>query len=164
LLNFSYEDESFDYILCWGVLMHIPDLETAISELSRILKRGGVLIISELNMQSWEVRLTQLLRPLFGKAAITTRNTPAGIEAWAETGQGPLMTRRANISWLVKELSERGLSLRERRAGQFTEAYMRVGRSLPTRLIHGFNNWYFEHIGLPGPACGNILLLEKDSP
>jgi ubiquinone/menaquinone biosynthesis C-methylase UbiE len=42
MLSFLFKDNSFDYILCWGVLMHIPDIERAVSENTRILRPGGV--------------------------------------------------------------------------------------------------------------------------
>src|ERR1700683_1451373 len=36
ILNLSFPNEHFDLVLCWGVLMHIPDAERAISELARV--------------------------------------------------------------------------------------------------------------------------------
>src|SRR5262245_27731483 len=47
-----FKDSTFQYALCWGVLMHIPDLGKAISELVRVLRPAGTLIISENNMYS----------------------------------------------------------------------------------------------------------------
>ena len=40
LIDLSYDDHSFDYALCWGVLMHVPQVERAIEELSRIDRAG----------------------------------------------------------------------------------------------------------------------------
>ena len=47
ITNLSFDDNSFDFILCWGVLMHIPDLERAVAELSRVLRPEGKIIIIE---------------------------------------------------------------------------------------------------------------------
>src|SRR5262245_21108226 len=33
-----FKDATFHYALCWGVLMHVPDLCNAVSELVRVLK------------------------------------------------------------------------------------------------------------------------------
>src|SRR5919112_2064790 len=44
LLELSFPDESFDYALCWGVLMHVPDAERAVAELARVLRPGGMLV------------------------------------------------------------------------------------------------------------------------
>lgn len=37
----DFPDESFDRIYSWGVLHHSPDTQKAISEVHRVLKRGG---------------------------------------------------------------------------------------------------------------------------
>ena len=39
--NIDYRDESFDAIVCNHVLEHVDDDRTALSELARVLKRGG---------------------------------------------------------------------------------------------------------------------------
>ena len=39
ILNLSFPDNRFDLVLCWGVLMHIPDAERAISQLIRVQAR-----------------------------------------------------------------------------------------------------------------------------
>jgi SAM-dependent methyltransferase len=44
--NIPVDDESFDVILCTEVLEHIPYPIIAVKEFSRILKRGGVLLLS----------------------------------------------------------------------------------------------------------------------
>ena len=40
LTKVSLPDQSVEYIVCWGVLMHVPDVALAIAELSRILTCG----------------------------------------------------------------------------------------------------------------------------
>lgn len=39
--NLPYPDGTFDFVLAWGCLMHMPDTEKAISEIYRVLKPGG---------------------------------------------------------------------------------------------------------------------------
>ena len=41
ITNIKYDDNSFDFILCNHVLEHIPDDILAISELYRVMKKGG---------------------------------------------------------------------------------------------------------------------------
>ena len=36
-----FKDETFDCVYCFGVLHHIPDVETALAEIHRVLKPGG---------------------------------------------------------------------------------------------------------------------------
>lgn len=39
--NLNFSDESFDQVYSWGVLHHSPNTPKAISEVHRVLKRGG---------------------------------------------------------------------------------------------------------------------------
>ena len=42
-----YQDDSFDLITCIGVLHHIPNVSYVISELRRVLRPGGYILIRE---------------------------------------------------------------------------------------------------------------------
>src|SRR4029077_5140352 len=57
-VGLSFEEQSFDGVLCWGVLMHIPDNERAMSELVRVTRRGGKIMIYENNWFSLYSLLT----------------------------------------------------------------------------------------------------------
>lgn len=46
ILNIPVSDKSFDVILCSEVIEHVPDPISAIKEISRILKPGGILLIT----------------------------------------------------------------------------------------------------------------------
>jgi len=50
LTALTLADESVAYLICWGGLMHIPEVDKAIAELSRVIKPGGYVAISEANM------------------------------------------------------------------------------------------------------------------
>ncbi|MFC1612616.1 class I SAM-dependent methyltransferase [Patescibacteria group bacterium] len=39
--NLQFPDESFDYVMAWGCLMHSPNTQKAINEIHRVLKPGG---------------------------------------------------------------------------------------------------------------------------
>ena len=49
----SYADGEFDKVLCSEVIEHIPDAEKALDEMWRVLKPGGILILSTPNPNSW---------------------------------------------------------------------------------------------------------------
>ncbi len=55
LTHLPFEDETFDAVVSWGVLMHIPEMEMALSELARVLKSGGTLVLCENNANSLDV-------------------------------------------------------------------------------------------------------------
>jgi ubiquinone/menaquinone biosynthesis C-methylase UbiE len=161
LLALSFPDNTFAYALCWGVLMHIPDIRTALKELARVLKPDGALIISEGNMRSWQSVLRQTAKKLFGVEKAEVVTTSDGLEQWSTHTGGRLLTREANIAGLIARCADLGLTLQIRTAGQLTEAYTRVSRQTPKNLIHGINRTWFHHIQWPGPAFGNILIFRK---
>jgi len=155
----SFKNNTFNYILCWGVLMHIPDLEKAVAELACVLKPGGILIISENNMHSLESKISRIIaKP--SKNEIT-KNTPAGIEYWWTTPDGAILARQANVQYLIQKFKNRQIIPKKRIAGQFTEAYTKVSAPFLKHLIHAFINFWFKYIKIPYPALGNILIFEK---
>jgi len=49
-------DNSFDVITMWHVLEHVPDLENQISELKRLLKADGTVLIAVPNFNSYDAK------------------------------------------------------------------------------------------------------------
>lgn len=47
--DLPFADNSFDYVCCIETLQHIPDTQRAISQMSRVLKPGGKIIIIDNN-------------------------------------------------------------------------------------------------------------------
>jgi len=147
--------------VCWGVLMHVPDVSSAVAELARIMAPGGLLIVSEGNKRSIQSIGLRWLKRLLRKERAEVIDTPAGIEFWEPTEAGRLMTRQADLRWLIAEFNRNGLDLIERRAGQFTEIYVLLPWRFLRRLVHGFNNLWFRLPRWAGPAYGNLLVLRK---
>jgi 2-polyprenyl-3-methyl-5-hydroxy-6-metoxy-1,4-benzoquinol methylase len=52
----AIESHSQDVITMWHVLEHVPDLENEISELKRILKPDGVLVVAVPNYKSYDAK------------------------------------------------------------------------------------------------------------
>ncbi|MGO4817184.1 class I SAM-dependent methyltransferase [Flavobacterium sp. W22_SRS_FP1] len=50
------EDRSFDVITMWHVLEHVPDLDSQIKELKRLLKPNGSLIVAVPNFKSFDAK------------------------------------------------------------------------------------------------------------
>jgi ubiquinone/menaquinone biosynthesis C-methylase UbiE len=48
-----YTDSKFDKVLCSEVIEHIPDTDKALSEIYRVLKPNGILVLSTPNPKSW---------------------------------------------------------------------------------------------------------------
>jgi len=147
--------------VCWGVLMHVPDISKAVAELARIMAPGGLLIISEGNKDSMQAVGLRWLKRLLKKERAEVIHTPAGLEFWEPTEAGRLMTRQADVAWLTGEFNRNGVDLIEKRAGQFTEIYILLPWRFLRRVVHGFNNLWFRFPRWPGPAYGNLLVLRK---
>ena len=161
LYDLPFKDGAFQYILCWGVLMHVPDLARAMSELARVLAPGGVLVVSEGNMYSAQSFLMRGLKRVLGKGRARVIKVPAGLESHEDTAEGTLVTRQTDMAWFTAEWARLGLGLRTRFSGQLTELYTLVPWSGGRRFIHALNRFWFRHVGLAGPAFANILMLEK---
>ena len=54
LTQLSFADAEFERVLCWGVLMHVPDIDAAVSELSRVVAPGGRVIVNDANLASFD--------------------------------------------------------------------------------------------------------------
>jgi ubiquinone/menaquinone biosynthesis C-methylase UbiE len=161
LRSLPFRDSAFRYVLCWGVLMHIPDLDKAISELVRVLGPGGTLIISENNMYSLQGMIRFVLKRLLGIGRALVKKTPAGLEYWYRNAGDALLTRQTNIRWLIHELESNGFVMKAHFAGQFTDLYTSVSSPVLKRLIQGFNDFWFKYVKTPYLAAGNILIAQK---
>jgi ubiquinone/menaquinone biosynthesis C-methylase UbiE len=165
LLDLPFDDGFFDFVHCFGVLMHIPELETALEELARVLKPGGRLVIAENSVDSLHVRFWEptlrLVKKTLGRQLPSRNRNERGIEEWHEYDSGGLMVRKTDMDWLMRFYDERGLQLVSRFPGMFTEIFT----SLPTRslkrTVHAFNRrWASRGHGYRA-AQGNILVFEK---
>lgn len=163
VLSLSFAENSFDYVLCWGVLMHIQEIDKAITEIARVLKPGGWLIVSEGNMHSLQAIVMRTIKKILNKERAVLERTEAGLEYWTSTTAGTLLTRQADIRGMSNIFHRRGFSLRKRTAGQFTELYTRFSSPKMRRIIHALNLLWFRFIKVPGPAFGNLLFFEKDA-
>jgi SAM-dependent methyltransferase len=160
LLELTLPDESADHVICWGVLMHIPEVETAISELVRVLKPGGTLTICEGNVRALDEVALRVLDRL-GRTDSRQR-VPAGMERWRPTPAGPLFARRTDIRWLIGALERRGLVLTHKLACLLTEAYIYVPPgSVPRRAIQALNRFWFRHVRTARLASDVFLIFEK---
>ena len=95
-----YDDESFDCIFFGEVIEHLVDPDRAVLELSRVLRRGGVLIVTTPNLASWFNRILLLagIQPVFTETSLHVnlgRITPALGQGKQAVGHLKIFTLRA---------------------------------------------------------------------
>jgi ubiquinone/menaquinone biosynthesis C-methylase UbiE len=160
-----FTDNYYDFVISWGVLMHIPQMETALFELARVLKPGGTLVLSENNVRSLDVRIREksidFVKKLIRRTAGEKTNTPRGTETWLPSDDGGLMVRKTDMDFLSGFMSSIGLSQVERTAGQFSEIYTNLPTRTLKRLAYAFNEFYFRRKMPANLAMGNILHFRK---
>ena len=157
LMSLPFESQSRSRILCYGVLMHVPNLARALDELVRVMSPGAVLIISEGNMLSFDDIAFAILNRLRGRPHPAIRR-PSGLETYVDTPTGPLLIRHMNVAWLIREFEARGLLVQSRRPGQFTELYAYLPDGRVSRLVHRCNRWLRDH-GPTRLSFGTMLVL-----
>jgi 2-polyprenyl-3-methyl-5-hydroxy-6-metoxy-1,4-benzoquinol methylase/glycosyltransferase involved in cell wall biosynthesis len=134
--------ESFDIILCSEVVEHIPDSQAALAEMHRLLRRGGVLVLSTPQRYSplevaskiaFRPRIIDVVRRVYGEPIL-------------ETGHVNLMTREA----LNQQLDRAGFTVEERHTGGvyvpllaelFGRHALRLERALEPRLRRSRLDW-----------------------
>ena len=168
LLRLSFADASFDHVVSWGVLMHVPEVEKALCELSRVLKPGGKLALMENDMDSLHVRLWEpalrSTKRLLGRSVAERNRTPRGIEEWLPAESGGLLVRKVDMDWLTRFCAGVGLRLVVRFPTQFTELYANLPGQALKKAVYLFNRLWFEKIGSHRGAMGNVLIFQKVAP
>lgn len=136
---------TYSNVHCRGVLMHIPDWQTALKSLCASVESGGHLIVFENDMRSLEMALVMLLRRFrAGKSRITP--TPGGLEFWREQDGLPFMVRVADLHALRRGMEANGVAWLTCRPTAFIDPH-RFPRPLRP-LADAFSHLWF-HLRLP---------------
>jgi ubiquinone/menaquinone biosynthesis C-methylase UbiE len=153
LTELTFPDRTFDFIFCWGVLMHVPDIRKAVSELARVLKPGGRIAVTLTNPKSAEMMAYRTLRRILkGKRG---EESP-----WLESPTGPIYVRGIPPDELIQMLSSNHVRLIEARPGQFAE--FRPKNWLLRKVISLWNEVWFKAVRFPSLASGYIIIGEKE--
>jgi len=159
----SFRDGSYDLVLCWGVLMHIPKIMPAIHELVRVTRPGGKILVYEANVFGVDAAATLVataIKKALGRAKVRcVQLSEFGLEYWTDTSNGTLFIRHSKICALAQVFVAAGCKLRHRISGEFTEKYS-VGRPF-AELAHLWNRGWFAAGHIPFLSHGNLLIFER---
>jgi ubiquinone/menaquinone biosynthesis C-methylase UbiE len=159
LMCLPFRDAVFEGVIAWGVLMHVPELEKAIAQLSRVIRQNGRVIVYDGNPRSLDAKLLRLLKQITRRGR--SEKTKLGIENWVESKYGSILVRWTYYSVLKALFSNHGIIFDGRRAGQFTELYVYVKSAILRRWVHKWNNTYFRYIGWPSASHAVMLFGRK---
>jgi SAM-dependent methyltransferase len=160
ILDLSFPTDRFDLTFCFGVLMHIPGVERALSELVRVTKPGGYVVLEEINAHSPEAVLLRTFWRTLKRKKIRASRTPAGVEHQCEFGGETLFWRHADLRWLVDQLECRSCKLIARQSSAFTEIYQYLPGPFKA-LAHGWNRFYLRRVDWPRVAYHNLMVFQK---
>jgi 2-polyprenyl-6-hydroxyphenyl methylase / 3-demethylubiquinone-9 3-methyltransferase len=65
IYNLPYDDESFELIILADVLDHLSDLKSAMKEIKRVLKKGGILFFETIDRNFYSFLIIKLLGETF---------------------------------------------------------------------------------------------------
>ena len=162
ILKLSFPTDHFDLVLCWGVLMHIPEVERAISQLIRVAKPGGFIVLEEVNQNAPEARMMRLFWSTLRKG-ITVTKTPRGYEQTSRFEGETLFWRHVNVAWLTTQFTRHSCSLVRRDSSMLSEMYIYAPGAICKEAIHGLNRLWARHVNLPRLALHDVFIFRKNS-
>lgn len=161
LTHLPFEDASFDRVFSWGVLIHIPQITTALDELARITRPDGRLALQVTNDFSLDRYLERIARFLLRRPLAEQEEGSLGTGHWYDLQGERLWVWMLDIPKVIAYMKERGFRVVARRAGEFTEIQRRL-RGLSRNLLWTLNNMWFK-LRMPAwTAMTNVIVFEKE--
>jgi len=147
-----FEDESFDIVYSHGVLHHTPDIEQCLSEIRRVLRPGGRLILGLYHKWSAFHIYSKIFYDGLVRGLLFTHGY-AGLMATLERGADGARIRplvrtysRGEVRRLLSSYSDVDIKV----AGLGGESLPRIGRFIPGAVIRKLEpwlGWYVVGIG-----------------
>ena len=161
LLSLKFKNDNFDAVLCWGVLMHIYEVERALNNLCRVIKPGGYLIICEVSQYAPESLIAWIIKKIAPQKNDEIVKSKFGVDYWSDTQAGRMLVRKSNIPSYIKYLDTKGFRKVEHIPGQFTQLYTRINNSIIKKIVLTLNLLWFQYVKFPNLSREQILIFKK---
>jgi ubiquinone/menaquinone biosynthesis C-methylase UbiE len=96
--SLPYEDNTFDAVVGICVLHHL-DVKTALKEIMRVLKKGGIIIFSEPNMMNPQLMIQKNIKPIKKLAFLGETEDETAFFRW-------------QLASILKEMGFKGISIK----------------------------------------------------
>jgi ubiquinone/menaquinone biosynthesis C-methylase UbiE len=152
--NLPFRDSTFDKVYCKGAIDHFYDPSRAIREMTRVLRPGGLLVISVANFNSLSCRVGRLVNALY--MALSGRELP-GPHIWEIPEDH---THRFHREFLLGLLPE-GIELELERGVSLLWGFPKWG-SLLGRLPTGLSKAILkmlDRVASRLPALADIIII-----
>lgn len=162
ITKLSFPDGHFHLTLCWGVLMHIPEVEAALAELARVTKPGGYLVLAEVNPSSPEARAMRGFWRVAKRDKVSIAHKPCGYEHTSRFNGEALFWRHLDRKWTAHELARSGFKQGGRFAGHLFETFHYFRNAGIRSAIQAVNRFYFSKVGAAMLASTQVLIYRKN--
>lgn len=160
LTRMEIADASVPAAFCWGVVIHIPEIDRALGELARVVSPGGRLALQVTNESAFDHKLEALARAVLGRPVQGLTRDRFGLGCWYETRGEKLWVWQIDMGGLIGYLHALGFRLTARLPVELTHLQRRAPRWIRPAMLHANNAWF--RAGLPaGPAATNLLFFTK---
>jgi len=162
LLNLSFKNDTFEAVLCWGVLMHIFEIEKALTNLCRVTKPNGYVVLCEVSQFAIDTLIGKVIKKFRLIEKEERIKSSFGVDNWTQTSAGRILVRKTNISKLIRFMDSKGFILVKYFPGQFSQFYTRMSNPILKKMILSFNKIWFKYIKLVSPSVEHILIFKKN--
>ena len=160
LTEIDFPDSHFNYVFSWGVVIHIPEAERVLDELSRIVKPGGKLALYLTNKAALDHKIESFVRFIMRNPLKGRKKLPLGNGVWYENDQNKLWVWRFDANAITEYLSRNNFRLIKRHIGELSQLQVRFN-GLPRRVLLNINNLAYR-LSFPSRiASGVLLVFEK---
>lgn len=160
LTQLSFPNGAYQKIFSWGVVIHIQEIEKALTELARVLAPNGRLALYVTNSTAAQLIPKKTKDFIRGKNTVIT-HAPLGEGFEFQWHNEKIWVWLNHVDAIVMFMENKGLKLLNRHSGEFSDYGLHFNGNWLSRLFWQVNcSWFDFHLP-PSLAMTNMLIFEK---